>query len=85
MDTTQLLLSAAVTITTILLIIVSIQLIYLLKQLKTNIKGDQVIKSPDHKKDKVVKKKANITSLLSRLNILTPHDHSSKKKFFKSI
>jgi hypothetical protein len=93
MDTTQLLLSTAVTITTILLIVVSIQLISLLKQLKGNIKNDHVVKNPENpprqsadggKKDKVIKKKVNLTSLLEKIKILTPYDHSPKKKFFKS-
>lgn len=84
MDMTQLLLSTAVTITTILLIVVSIQLISLLKQLKGNIKNDHVVKKPEYKKDKVVKKKVNLTSLLEKIKILTPYHHSSKKRFFKS-
>ena len=89
MDTTQLLLSTAVTITTVLLILVSLQLIYLLKQLKGSIKNDRVVKNPENlpaggKKDKVIKKKVNLTSLLEKIKILTPHNHSPKKKFFKS-
>lgn len=89
MDTTQLLLSTAVTITTVLLIIVSLQLISLLKQLKSNIKNDHVVKKLESppaggKKDKAIKKKVNLTSLLEKIKILTPHNHSSKKKFFKS-
>ncbi|MDO9028282.1 MAG: hypothetical protein Q7U68_05415 [Candidatus Roizmanbacteria bacterium] len=84
MDTTQLLLSTAVTITTILLIIVSIQLISLLKQFK---KPESPLRqsADGGKKDKVIKKKINLTSLLDRIKILTPHDHSPKKKFFKSV
>jgi hypothetical protein len=85
MDATQFLLSTAVTITTVLLIIVSVQLISLLKQLKK----DHVIKKSEHpsivgKKDIVIKKKVNLHSLLEKIKILTPHKHSSKKKFFKS-
>ncbi|MBI5122259.1 hypothetical protein HZA75_00210 [Candidatus Roizmanbacteria bacterium] len=85
MDTTQFLLSTAVTITTILLIIVSLQLISLLKQLKSNPKSDHVIKKPENKKSHIVKKKINLTSLLGKIKILTPHNHSLKKKFFKSV
>jgi len=84
MDTAQFLLSTAVTITTVLLILVSLQLISLLKQLKGNIKNDHVVKKPEYKKDKVLKKKVNLTSLLEKIKILTPYNHSSKKKFFKS-
>ncbi len=85
MDTAQFLLSTAVTITTVLLILVSLQLISLLKQLKK----DHVINKSGNppivgKKDKVVKKKVNLTSLLEKIKILMPHNHSLKKKFFKS-
>lgn len=85
MDTTQFLLSTAVTITTILLIIVSIQLISLLKQLKNNAKNDYVIKKPESKKGHIIKKKVSLTSLLEKIKILMPHNHSLKKKFFKSV
>ncbi len=85
MDTTQFLLSTAVTITTILLIIVSIQLISLLKQLKNNPKNDYVIKKPESKKGHIIKKKVSLTSLLEKIKILMPHSRSLKKKFFKSV
>ncbi len=84
MDTTQLLLSTAVTITTVLLIIVSVQLISLLKQLKSNPENDYVIKKPENKKSHIIKKKVNLTSLLEKIKILAPYDRSPKKKFFKS-
>ena len=92
MDTTQLLLSTAVTITTILLIIVSVQLISLLKQLKKeHVKVDNhtVSKKPESppaggKKDKVTKKKVSLTTLLEKMKSQISHPHSSKKKFFKS-
>lgn len=87
MDTTQLLLSTAVTITTILLIIVSIQLISLLKQLKKDHvkESDHIIKSPEIKKDKATKKRINLTSLLEKMKFHISHNHLSKKKFFKSV
>lgn len=86
MDTTQLLLSTAVTITTILLIIVSVQLISLLKQLKKDhVKGsDSVIKSPEIKKEKHAKKRINLTTLLEKMKFHISHIDSPKKKFFKS-
>jgi len=84
MDITQFLLSTSVTITTILLIIVSVQLISVLKQLKNNPKSDRVIKKSENKKSHIVKKKVNLTSLLEKIKILMPHSHSLKKKFFKS-
>lgn len=88
MDTTQLLLSTAVTITTILLIIVSVQLISLLKQLKkehVKVDNHSVSKSPEIKNDKTTKKKVSLTTLLEKMKSRISHPHSSKKKFFKSI
>ena len=86
MDTTQLLLSTAVTITTILLIIVSVQLISLLKQIKKeHVKErDIVVKSPEIKKVKVTKKRINLISLLEKMKFHISHIDSPKKKFFKS-
>ncbi len=86
MDTTQLLLSTAVTITTVLLIIVSVQLISLLKQLKKDHGKETkfVIKHPEIKKDKIVKKKVNLTTLLEKMKNRIYHPHHSKKTFFKS-
>ena len=86
MDTTQLLLSTAVTITTVLLIIVSVQLISLLKQLKKDHgkETNHVLKSPEAKKEKSTKKRINLTTLLEKMKTRISHPHSSKKKFFKS-
>ncbi|MFA5770551.1 MAG: hypothetical protein WC894_03610 [Patescibacteria group bacterium] len=86
MDTTQLLLSTAVTITTVLLIVVSVQLISLLKQLKKDHGkvANPVIKSPEPKKEKVTKKRINLTTLLEKMKNRISHPHLSKKKFFKS-
>lgn len=86
MDTTQLLLSTAVTITTILLIVVSVQLISLLKQLKkdSNKEKKPIIEKPEIKKEKSVKKRINLTTLLEKMKNHISHPHLSKKKFFKS-
>ena len=86
MDTTQLLLSTAVTITTVLLIIVSVQLISLLKQLKKDHRKEdsQAVKILEVKKDKVTKKKISLTTLLEKMKNRISHPHTSKKKFFKS-
>lgn len=86
MDTTQLLLSTAVTITTILLIIVSVQLISLLKQLKKDYVKEvgPVVKSPEVKKEKTLKKRVNLTTLLEKMKTRISHIDSPKKKFFKS-
>lgn len=90
MNATQLLLSTAITITTILLILVSLQLISLLKHLKNNLKNDRVTKKPDNpsineKKNKAIKKKVNLTTLLEKMKNQISHPHPSRKKFFKSI
>ncbi|MEK7495759.1 MAG: hypothetical protein AAB569_06415 [Patescibacteria group bacterium] len=86
MDTTQLLLSTAVTITTVLLIIVSVQLISLLKQLKRDHGKEAVstIKNPEVKKEKHVKKRVNLTTLLEKMKNHISHPQSNKKRFFKS-
>lgn len=86
MDTTQLLLSTAVTITTVLLIIVSVQLISLLKQLKKDhLKGDShVAKAPEVKKDKITKKRINLTTLLEKMKSHISRSKVPRKKFFKS-
>lgn len=91
MDITQLLLSTAITITTVLLIIVSVQLISLLKQLKKDhIKeSDFITKSPERpsigrKKDKTTKKRVNLTILLEKMKSHISNPHLQKKKFFKS-
>ena len=91
MDTTQLLLSTAITITTVLLIIVSVQLISLLKHLKKD-HGKEVgpvIKNPENppaggKKEKITKKRINLTTLLEKMKNRISHPKSSKKTFFKS-
>lgn len=86
MDTTQLLLSTAVTITTVLLIVVSVQLISLLKQLKRDYGKENTIpiKLTETKKEKATKKKINLTILLEKMKNRISHPHASKKRFFKS-
>ena len=89
MNATQLLLSTAITITTVLLILVSLQLISLLKHLKNNLKNDHATKKPEilsvnEKKNKVAKKKINLTTLLEKMKNKISHPKSSKKTFFKS-
>lgn len=86
MDTTQLLLSTAVTITTVLLIIVSVQLISTLKQLKKNNGKESIIhnKLPETKKERTTKKRVNLTTLLEKMKNHISHPQTSKKKFFKS-
>ena len=88
MDTTQLLLSTAVTITTVLLIIVSVQLISLLKQLKKeHLKGDhQSAKNIENlpKKENTTKKRINLTTLLEKMKSHISRSEMQGKKFFKS-
>ena len=83
MDTTQFLLSTAVTITTVLLIIVSIQLISLLKQIKKDHVKEvaRIIKTPQ---EKVTKKRVNLTTLLEKMKNQISRIDKPKKKFFKS-
>ena len=83
MDTTQLLLSTAVTITTVLLIIISVQLISLLKQIKKD-HNTPTVRLPEIKKEKTIKKRVNLTTLLEKMKNRISHPHSSNKKFFKS-
>lgn len=86
MDTTQLLLSTAVTITTVLLIIVSVQLISLLKHLKKDhLKGEShVVKATEVKKNKITKKRINLTTLLEKMKSHISRSELQGKKFFKS-
>jgi len=96
MDTTQFFLSIILTITTILLIIIGVQLIFILKELKKTIKktGKFVIDSEivtasdkkDHhqKKQFVEKKHSSFYSLLQKIKILSPPNPKTKK-FIKSI
>ena len=87
MDTTQFLLSTAVTITTVLLIVVSVQLLSLLKQIKKDHGKENTtsIKLPETKKGKTTKKRVDLTTLLEKMKNRISHPHSSKKKFFKSV
>lgn len=90
MDTTQLLLSTAVTITTVLLIIVSVQLILLLKQFKKDHLKDSTSHTKPQdlpaggKKEKLAKKRVSLTTLLEKMKTRISHPHNPKKKFFKS-
>lgn len=88
MDTTQLLLSTAVTITTILLIIVSVQLISLLKHFKKDHGKDSKLihENPlaSGKKEKTVKKRVSLTTLLEKMKNRISRGDLSKRKFFKS-
>ena len=74
------------TVTTILLIIVSVQLISLLKHLKKDHNKESItsVKIPEIKKEKVTKKRINLTNLLEKMKTHISHPKSSKKTFFKS-
>ena len=86
MDTTQLLLSTAVTITTVLLIVVSVQLISLLKQFKKDHGKENVPVNKPHeiKKEKTTKKRINLTTLLEKMKTHISRRDLPNKKFFKS-
>ena len=85
MDTIQLLLSTAVTITTILLIIVSVQLVSLLKHLKSaQIKESyKTIKKPEIEKNKTGKR-VSMISILGKMKSHISRGNLSPKTFFKS-
>ena len=74
---------------TILLVIVSVQLISLLKQLKNEHSKEikPIVKNPENLPaggKKMTKKRVSLTVLLEKMKNRIAHPHSAKKKFFKS-
>jgi len=92
MDTNQLLIIIIITITTILMTIVGIQLIFLLKELRKTIKkiGDdfdilkeEVKEKNDHQEKKLNNKKyLTIHSLLNKISFFSPKSPAKTKKLF---
>ncbi|MBW7959998.1 hypothetical protein H3C65_00685 [Patescibacteria group bacterium] len=93
MDTTQFLLTVVLTATTVLMVVVGIQLISVLKELRRTIKKigifvDEFDKRgeknnpPEQQKLASHKKKAALHSILDKINILSPTLSSKTKKFF---
>lgn len=93
MDTTQFLLTAVLTITTVLLIIIGIQLVFVLKEIRLTIKKIGVFVddlenieskkevSPE-KKQLIKKKHLALHSILDKIRILSPNLSLKTKKFF---
>lgn len=93
MDTTQFLLTAVLTITTVLLIIIGLQLVFVLKEIRLTIKKIGVFVddlenieskkevSPE-KKQLIKKKHLALHSILDKIRILSPNLSLKTKKFF---
>lgn len=93
MDTTQFLLTVILTVTTLLMVIIGIQLIFVLKELRKTIKKISIFVDdieeaelkndlPDHKKQTIRKKGAVLHSLMDRIKFLSPNISLKTKKFF---
>lgn len=90
MESSQLLLIIAITITTILIVVVGLQLIFFLRELRRAIgKNGEVISHLDKKhaasqKHEVSRHRSSPTlhGILDRIRILSPHDNSKNKRFF---
>lgn len=93
MDTTQFLLTAVLTITTVLLIIIGLQLVFVLREIRLTIKKIGVFVddlenieskrevSPE-KKQLIKKKHLALHSILDKIRILSPNLSLKTKKFF---
>ncbi|KKQ24332.1 MAG: hypothetical protein US40_C0005G0006 [Candidatus Roizmanbacteria bacterium GW2011_GWC2_37_13] len=93
MDTTQFLLTAVLTITTVLLIIIGLQLVFVLKEIRSTIKKIGVFvedlenvdfkkEVPAEKKQLIRKKHLALHSILDKIRILSPNLSLRTKKFF---
>lgn len=91
MDAPQFLLIVAITITTILVVITGLQLIFVLRELRTAIKKNgHLLIHLEKKEDKVEKTKekkyqkkpTTLHSILGKIRILTPSHSSKNKRFF---
>ena len=91
MESSQLLLIIAITITTILIVVVGLQLIFFLKELRKAISKNGDIMTQLEKKHVVAEKhkgsvhhkgSPTLHAILDRIRILSPHDNSKNKRFF---
>ena len=93
MEINQLLITVALTVTTLLVVAVGLQLIFALKELRKTIKKAAVLiddiengeikMSSDMVKDKVIiKKHLALHSILDKMRILTPRHTAKNKKLF---
>lgn len=92
MDTTQLLLIIIITITTLLMIIIGIQLIFLIKEIRStikkivyfiddnNIKNDKINKQ--NHKHLIEKKQTTLYNVLNKINFFSPKSSFKSKKLF---
>jgi len=93
MEINQLLITVALTVTTLLVVAVGLQLIFALKELRTAIKKagiliddlekEEMKFTQDKTKDKtLVKKHLALHSILDKMRILTPRHTAKTKKVF---
>lgn len=93
MDATQFLLTVVLTATTILTVIIGLQLIFVLKELRRTIKKigvfvDEIEHSEvkkdigEHKKQLINKKHLALHSILDKIKILSPSLSLKTKRFF---
>lgn len=89
MDSGQLLLTIAITITTILVVLTGIQMLFALKELRRAIKksGNMIWRLDKHQEKEPAKKdhgkkQATIHSVLDKIRILVPSSEAKNKRFF---
>ncbi|PIQ72941.1 hypothetical protein COY13_02365 [Candidatus Roizmanbacteria bacterium CG_4_10_14_0_2_um_filter_36_35] len=93
MDTTLFLLTAVITITTVLLVIIGLQLVFVLREIRLTVKKIGVFvedlenieskkEIPAEKKQLIRKKHLALHSILDKIRILSPSLSLKTKKFF---
>ncbi|MBI5127432.1 hypothetical protein HZA76_03165 [Candidatus Roizmanbacteria bacterium] len=93
MDTTQFLLTIILTATTVLMVVVGLQLIFVLREVRKTVKKIGVFvdeieqieskkETSDHKKQTVNKKRLALHSILDKIKFLSPTLSSKSKRFF---
>lgn len=92
MDTTQLLLIIIIIITTLLMIVIGIQLIFLIKEIRSSIKkivyfidNNEIKNNKTNKQDKkylIEKKQTTLYTILNKINFFSPKSSFKSKKLF---
>lgn len=91
MDAPQFLLIVAVTVTTILVVVTGLQLIFVLRELRMAIKKNghlltnlekKEVKEEKDKEKKYQKKLSTLHSILGKIKLLAPSSTHKNKKFF---
>ncbi|MCL4364328.1 hypothetical protein M1328_03755 [Patescibacteria group bacterium] len=93
MDTTQLLLTVVLSVTTVLMIVVGLQLTFVLKELRKTIRKIGVFvdeieevesnkEASSQKKQQVHHKKMALHSILDKIRVLSPNLSLKTKRFF---